>query len=441
VSLQSDLDDPRAWKMRGKGEDVNPLNEFKMASRLASPGYIKQVTSGKPEAMMKVVSFARGHRVGNVMNYIARTEKEDQEELALEDQHGVLIEGKEEISELRNEWSTDFERAKPRTDEQIKAEKAYKQKKAEWEKLGKQGKPPRKPKGAPRHATHFILSANAPNDKRTSVLVQDAARDVLSKTFGKAGYEYVFVTHNDTKNPHVHVVMKNHNQLLNKKLRLDKNDLANIRVQFAKSLEARGIEQAATMRRDRTNTYEKILSGVERTNNKLTWFQAKIKDRENTPTNMVSVLEQQSKNITRMEKQLKQAKLRPDLHKKAKSELYQLKQNLLDPKGRDADFIIASTVKSVEKDFKNLGSELSKLKEIKQPVKREAKQAKKSEIMKMKKKINNMAANQVKEITKASNIIKKSKLDAVKKKEALDNLKTMQKQIQKQFGFGMVFGR
>ncbi len=207
------FDEPDELKARrGRHEELPRL-------RLSSASYVKDTRSKAPQAMLKMTSYPRGHRVKNVIEYITRANKK--EDLEFETEGGEIKRGKADIQALYEDWRRDFERKKPGA------------------------------KREPRHATHIILSAKAPNDAETAYKVNTAARDFLKKEFGEKGYEYVFVTHRDRDNPHVHVVIKNYNRALNAKLQTSKHDLLQLRRSFAAELQRQGIEHVATYKVDR----------------------------------------------------------------------------------------------------------------------------------------------------------------------------------------------
>lgn len=166
---------------------------------------------------------------------------------------GAEVRGKEEIAERVGEWSQDFERAKAHT------------------------------KRPPRHATHLMLSAGNVADPEQARHVMDAAREVLQQKFANRGYDYMAVLHTDTGKPHVHVVIKNASREKDTpKLRLNPPELFELRTRFAAELEKRGIEQAATMRRDRPEAIAEIDKGLERLNKQHGHFEAQM--RKASPT-------------------------------------------------------------------------------------------------------------------------------------------------------------
>ena len=214
------FDEPDELRSRkGRDEQLPRL-------RLTSPSYVKDTRAKAPQAILKVASFARGARVKSLISYIARTDKKEgleknQDDLEFETETGELKKGRKDVQELYDKWRGDFERKKPGA------------------------------KREPRHATHIILHAKVPNDAKTAYRVNTAAREMLQKEFGARGYEYVFVTHRDKDNPHVHVVVKNYNRVLDQKLRHGKRELLEMRRTFASELQKQGIEHVATYKVDR----------------------------------------------------------------------------------------------------------------------------------------------------------------------------------------------
>ena len=213
--------------------------------RLSSLAYAKDTRSAAPQAILKIPSFARGSRVKNLIEYIARAKEKD--DLEFETESGEIKRGRADIKELYENWRQDFERKKPGA------------------------------KREPRHATHIILSAKAPNDAETAYKVNTAARDFLNKEFGAQGYEYVFVTHRDRDNPHVHVVLKNYNRELDTKLRLDKHDLLELRRSFAAELQRQGLEHVATRALDRPLPAKEMQARIEGLKERENWHTRQLR--------------------------------------------------------------------------------------------------------------------------------------------------------------------
>lgn len=214
--------------------------------RLSSPSYIKDAQSKAPQAIFKVTSFAKGASVRRVMEYITRTDR-DEIGIPAENEDGTQLHGKDDVQAIYEEWANDFERKKP-------------------------GR-----KNEPRHATHIVLSAKTDNSDKSVRQVHAAASEFLRKEFGDQGFQYVFVVHKDTENPHVHVVIKNKNLVLNKKLRIGKAELFELRQEFAKSLQEQGLEAISTLRRDRPEVIQGIANQIETIRNRSAEFEKRIK--------------------------------------------------------------------------------------------------------------------------------------------------------------------
>ncbi|PCI45372.1 MAG: hypothetical protein COB41_01905, partial [Proteobacteria bacterium] len=226
-----------------QGDVGKPIKS--LVTRLSSPSYQAQLSSKKPQAILKVVSFAKGVKARTLLEYVTRIGAEDEHgkpaDLKFGNQFHGHLKGREAVQETYKSWQKDFERKK---------------------------------KGAkrePRHVTHIILSASTDNSEKSSMKVDFAANDFLDQYFQEQGFEYIYVTHRDTENPHVHVVVKNYNKRTGKKFHLSKEDTFHMRQEWVKSLEARGVEAVATLRRDRVEVLEKVSQGIEEIRQRETW--------------------------------------------------------------------------------------------------------------------------------------------------------------------------
>ncbi|SEP43409.1 hypothetical protein, partial [Nitrosovibrio sp. Nv6] len=76
---------PEALKgSRGKRDGIQPGKRGGEArdsfnKRFSSPAYVESVATNKPQAMVKIVSQARGYRARVVMEYISRTGNQQSE--------------------------------------------------------------------------------------------------------------------------------------------------------------------------------------------------------------------------------------------------------------------------------------------------------------------------------------------------------------------------
>ena len=251
--LNKDLfedDDKRRWRRPCREEDDPRLLYF--LTRLARPEYHSALNSSKPQCILKVASHAKGARMLELMKYITREDRGEAQEidtgsLPFETADGCLLQGKDAIQEMYEEWRQDFERKRAGA------------------------------KREPRHVTHMILSAKTTNAPKDAMKVNFAARDFLQKNLGELGYEYAFVTHSDTEHPHVHVVIKNYNRELKGKLHISKAATFDMREQWAVALEGRGLQAVATMRRDQRDILENVAKGIADMKARDTWSESKMR--------------------------------------------------------------------------------------------------------------------------------------------------------------------
>lgn len=225
---------------RGVKEQDNKISYSDMPGRISSPVYQAALSSSRSECLLKVTSFGRGAEVKKLMEYIGRVGKDA--EMQVIDNHGLHHKGKEAVQEIYDQWKGDFER---------------------------------KRKGStrtPRHATHIILSAKTDGSKQDERKVAFAAQDFVDKVFNQAGFEYVYALHNDTEHPHVHIVVKNYNQITKKKLSLSKSVTFDMRQSWAKALTQNGLEAVATLRRDRPQVLDDMMQNKSDIKNDKSWL-------------------------------------------------------------------------------------------------------------------------------------------------------------------------
>ena len=170
-------------------------------------GSLKQrarAARGLPQVVVKITSYNTGVKnAGRRMEYAAR-ENEDR----LETERGEIVEGKEEIRALAEEWGADFGTRKRSRDTMA-----------------------------------LIVSMPAETDKTAA---HKAARAFLAETFGE-NHRYVFAGHDDTKHYHVHVVVKMRGEN-GRQLRTDRAVLQGWRESFAEAAKEQGIELDASPR-------------------------------------------------------------------------------------------------------------------------------------------------------------------------------------------------
>ena len=160
-----------------------------------------------PEVMVKISGGGKNmRRINAHLDYISRNGK-----LALEDQNGDFVEGRDELLDLRREWQDTGYRIRANSEQR-------------------------------REAFNIVLSM-PPGTRPDGVL--NAARAFAKGAF--EGHRYVFVAHHDEKHPHVHLAVK---AVSDAGVRLNprKADLQRWREAFAAHLVDQGIDAAATPR-------------------------------------------------------------------------------------------------------------------------------------------------------------------------------------------------
>lgn len=161
-----------------------------------------------PQAVLKISSYGKDLKhINNHLSYISRNGK-----LVLEDQDEGNVKNKKDQEKLLAEWQREFsDRANSR------------------------------------HTVHMVLSVpeDSPRDK-----AREAAKLFLKEEFGKKFFEYVFVAHDDTTHPHVHVVIKMYRENATK-LNLSPKELYRLRESYAKHCRSQGINLDASLRWER----------------------------------------------------------------------------------------------------------------------------------------------------------------------------------------------
>lgn len=175
----------------------------------STPNQTKQrasrFASGSPEVVVKISSFGKGGKHAKAhLTYISRNGQLD-----MENERGETFDSKESIRDLHGDWMRDID--------------TYSR--------GKNS----------RDTMHVILSCPAHDHQK----LKDAAREFAKEIF--SNFEYVFVLHEDTDNPHVHLSVKMRG-FDGKKLQVVLGDPQIWRENFAESLRKRGIDAEATGR-------------------------------------------------------------------------------------------------------------------------------------------------------------------------------------------------
>lgn len=171
-----------------------------------------RIARRRPQAILKITRYGHGgNKILSHAHYIQRHGR-----LALEDENGERIEHPRELRERVQLW---VEQAGVRM-----------------------GEPGEERQRKRRVTAHFILDAGAaaPPEK-----LSKAAREFLAERFGKDGHEYLFVRHDDTKQPHVHVIL-NLSNARGRRLRTSVPEVQAWREQFAEIARRNGIDVDAS---------------------------------------------------------------------------------------------------------------------------------------------------------------------------------------------------
>lgn len=218
----------RRPKRNKAGFPVKPSGKAGAGAKPAGSGAgqrqrIKATTKRVPEVMVKITQGRKDPATGRPavpckdmkaikahLDYISRNG-----EVALEDEFGHQIHGREAVRELRDDWQQTAFDGIPYED------------------------------GKRREAFSIVLSM-PPGTDREGVL--NAAREFARDNF--SNHQYVFAAHNDEAHPHVHLCVKTQGRDMTR-LNPRKADIQEWRESFAERLREHGIEANATPRRAR----------------------------------------------------------------------------------------------------------------------------------------------------------------------------------------------
>lgn len=354
--------------------------------RLAKPGYVAACHSRKPEALVKVVKNPpRGYAVRRLFHYIARSNQIDAETgdnaVWLMDSEGHICTSPEEVEALAKAWAETFnpdleevrklhaEKKKLASDmdaggDAEKANLRFAEIDARLRKIAQ--KPSlnaqRRQGRARRDVAHMILSAKSDNTPFNQQRVLAAAERTAAHYF--SGHEYVIGLHGDSKNPHVHIVVKSQAKEIELgKLRLNKPELHEVRSLFAKELTQEGLEHVATLREDRPHVLREVAAGKAPLKSKnLNWFAASI---EGLDAGMELVAKRQ-KDLDEALKRGKSHQEAAEIRKQIGQSINELRaqvraKTIQGDKAREAAF---HALKRIERDLTKKADPLLKLNEL-----------------------------------------------------------------------------
>ncbi len=190
---------------RPKTEPEKHSAPYPTGSKSKAIKKLERTVSKTPEVVVKISGGGSCMKqIKAHLDYISRNGK-----VELEDQDGNLLQGKESIKDIKDDWAVN---------------------------IGSD-------KGQRRESFNIILSMPPGTDREK---VTDAAREFAKEKFGE-NHQYVFATHKDEEHPHVHLIVKATGRD-GTRLNPRKADLQDWRERFAKQLRFRGVEANATPR-------------------------------------------------------------------------------------------------------------------------------------------------------------------------------------------------
>ena len=370
--------------------DNRPAHLPSFSNRFSNSTYIQNTYSQKIQPVIKIISKQTGlTQVRRLLDYIAREAKDKSEHLVLEDDRGRLFNHKEQRESTIRKWQKDFlskesyekqqwkldlmEKLENRRDKLLKVpdSKLTDDIKKKIDDLTHQidnqyyvSKTKRydlKMRGAS-DTTHILLSAGAKPDESKAY---QATKTFLRENFASQGFEYMFVKHNDTDNLHFHVVVKNRGAFKN--LYFDKSDLFSLRQEYARHLSLNGIERVSTLRKDRNQVLDRVISHNENIKKRYTWYQSQLNKTSSKDRNFdvfsyrANLLKQTDYLIKSTSSQINNS---GNDKKNLKRDLEHLKTLKKDLKKIDKDSFQTAkdkTLKSLNKDNKELVSKVEAL--------------------------------------------------------------------------------
>ncbi len=171
-----------------------------------------RIAQRRPQAVLKITRYGHGGaKILDHIHYVRRHGK-----LALEDENGQRIEDVRELRRRVRLWTEQAGATMAEPGAEITRKR--------------------------RVTAHFILDAGEHADRDA---LRKSVREFLAERFGKEGHEYLFARHDDTKQPHVHVVL-NMMDGQGRRLHTSVAEVQHWREQFAEVARANGIEVDAS---------------------------------------------------------------------------------------------------------------------------------------------------------------------------------------------------
>lgn len=171
-----------------------------------------RIAQRRPQVVLKITRY--GHGGAKILDHIHYVQRHGK--LTLEDENGEQIEDPRELRRRVKLWTEQAGATMEEPGPEITRKR--------------------------RVTAHFILDAGEDVDRDA---LRKSAREFLAERFGKEGHEYLFARHDDTKQPHVHVVL-NMMDGQGRRLHTSVAEVQRWREQFAEIARANGIEVDAS---------------------------------------------------------------------------------------------------------------------------------------------------------------------------------------------------
>ena len=196
----------------------------------------------------------------------------------------------------------------------------------------------------PKDFSHIVLSAGGDNPNKNKT--ETATKQFLEENFKAKGYEYIYTTHNDTKNLHTHVIVNNYSKYNEHKFSPNKFDLQELRINYRNKLDELGIDRSATYTFDRKNCLKILKNKAENYKNfKTSHFEDRSENINKYNFDIIQFRKNSLKGIDKLSEQL----YRKGEHKLAASLLDEkLKYKNLKPE--NVIEIVKNTRERIEKE-------------------------------------------------------------------------------------------
>ncbi len=171
-----------------------------------------RIAERRPQVVLKITRY--GHGGAKILAHIHYVQRHGK--LALEDENGEQIEDPRELRRRVRMWAEQAGAAMTEPGVEVTRKR--------------------------RVTAHFILDAGKDADREA---LRKSVREFLAERFGKEGHEYLFARHDDTKQPHVHVVL-NMMDGQGRRLHTSVAEVQHWREQFAEVARSNGIEVDAS---------------------------------------------------------------------------------------------------------------------------------------------------------------------------------------------------